>query len=157
MKATIKVLLITVIGVSIFAFAIKKSEKQSEIDAVKELVTKAYVNGAFNALDPDAMAKGFHEDFSIYSAKGEALGKYRISDWVSGTRKRKAGDYDPNDKKNVMDATFVNVDVTGGAAQVKIELRNQGRLVYTDYLSLLKFEEGGWRIVAKVYHGHKSD
>ncbi len=32
-------------------------------------------------------------------------------------------------------------------------LSKDGRLVYTDYLSLLKFDSG-WRIVAKVYHSH---
>ncbi len=36
---------------------------------------------------------------------------------------------------------------------VKIELSKDGKLVYTDYLSLLKFDSG-WRIVAKVYHRH---
>ena len=102
----------------------------------------------------DSMEKGFHEDFSIYSAKGEELGKYPISDWVKSTRKRVANGYDANDEKNIWKPTFASVDVTGGAAQVKVELRNQGKLVYTDYLSLLKFESG-WRIVAKVYHSHK--
>ncbi|MEM7355177.1 MAG: nuclear transport factor 2 family protein [Acidobacteriota bacterium] len=37
---------------------------------------------------------------------------------------------------------------------MKIELSKDGKLVYTDYLSLLKFDSG-WRIVAKVYHSHK--
>jgi len=45
------------------------------------------------------------------------------------------------------------VDVTGHAAQVKIELLNQGKHVYTDYLSLLRFNSG-WRIVAKVFQEH---
>ena len=30
---------------------------------------------------------------------------------------------------------------------------HEGKHVYTDYLSLLKFDSG-WRIVAKVYHSH---
>ncbi len=154
MKATIKILSICVIGISIMAFAAKKSEEKANVDAVKELVTNAYINGAFNKLDADAMEKGFHEDFAIYSAKGEEISKYPIKDWVEGVRKRRANDYDPGAEKNVWKPTFASVDVTGGAAQVKVELRNQGKLVYTDYLSLLKFESG-WRIVAKVYHSHK--
>ncbi len=153
MKATIKILLISGIGASILAFTAKKAEEKENVDAVKELVLNAYVNGAFNKLDADAMQKGFHEDFSIYSAKGEEISKYPIGEWVAGVRKRKANGYDPSEDKNKWEPTFASVDVTGGAAQVKIELRNQGKHVYTDYLSLLKFESG-WRIVAKVYHKH---
>lgn len=154
MKATIKTLLISGIVISTLAFAFKKHEEKENIDAVKSLVLNAYVNGAFNELNADAMQKGFHEDFAIYSAKGEEISKYPIGEWVAGVRKRKSNGYDPKEEKNVWEHNFASVDVTGGAAQVKIELRNQGKHVYTDYLSLLKFESG-WRIVAKVYHRHE--
>ncbi|MEP5613972.1 MAG: nuclear transport factor 2 family protein [Cyclobacteriaceae bacterium] len=154
MKTTIKILLVSGILISTVAFSVKKTEERESEKAVKELVLSAYVNGAFNDLDTDAMQKGFHEDFSIYSAKGEELSKYPIADWVASSRKRRDNGYDATDEKNVWKPTFVSVDVTGGAAQVKVELRNQGNHVYTDYLSLLKFESG-WRIVAKVYHSHK--
>jgi len=153
MKATIKIFLISGILISTLAFAIKKSEEKENVDAVKELVLKAYVNGAFNELDADSMQKGFHEDFAIYSTKGEEISKYPIGDWVASVRKRRDDGYDASAEKNIWKPTFASVDVTGGAAQVKVELRNQGKHVYTDYLSLLKFESG-WRIVAKVYHKH---
>ncbi len=120
---------------------------------VKELVLNSYVNGAFNALDADAMRKGFHEDFAIYSPKGEQINKYPIAVWAEGVAKRKGSNYDANDPKNKWDHKFAMVDVTGHAAQVKIELFNQGKHVYTDYLSLLRFDSG-WRIVAKVYQQH---
>jgi hypothetical protein len=123
-----------------------------DTDDVKALVEASYVHGAFNELNPEAMAKGFHPDFAIYSPKGEEIGKYPIADWVQGTAKRKdSADFDA--AKNKWDHRFVSVDVTGKAAAVKIELSKDGKLVYTDYLSLLKFDSG-WRIVAKVYHGH---
>lgn len=153
MKATLKIFSITLVLVTVLAFSIKKADEKAEVDAVKELVLKAYINGAFNKLDAESMAKGFHEDFAIFSAKGEELSKYPIGSWVEGVRKRNTDDYDPNEEKNVWAHKFASVDVTGGAAQVKVELRNQGKHVYTDYLSLLKFESG-WRIVAKVYHKH---
>ena len=126
---------------------------RAEIEAVKAVVETSYLNGAFNALDPDAMAAGFHEDFAIFSTDGSALGRYEIADWVAGVRERKSDpEFDP--AKNKWDYKFAHVDVTGGAAQVKVELSRNGSLVYSDYLSLLKFEEEGWRIVAKVYHRH---
>lgn len=135
------------------AFTFKPYENEAATEDVKELVLKAYVNGAFNELDVDAMRKGFHEDFAIYSPKGEAISKYPIKAWTDGVAKRKANNYNAKDPKNKWEHNFAAVDVTGHAAQVKVELHNQGKHVYTDYLSLLKFESG-WRIVAKVYHQH---
>ena len=131
---------------------VMKSESEAEAE-VKELVLNAYVNGAFNGLDADAMRKGFHEDFAIYSPKGEKISKYPIGAWADGVAKRKSDNYNADDPKNKWDHKFALVDVTGHAAQVKIELSNQGKHVYTDYLSLLRFESG-WRIVAKVYQQH---
>lgn len=141
-----------ILSAGFFAFTSANSSDSEEIKAVKDLVEKAYVNGAFNGLDGDAMRAGFHEDFAIYSAKGEKIGKYPIAVWAEGVDKRKA-DPEFDASKNVWTHNFATVDVTGGAASVKIELSHDGKHVYTDYLSLLKFESG-WRIVAKVYHKH---
>lgn len=154
MKPTLKFFLIAgLVATCLFSFIpISDSTTESE-EAVKKLVLESYINGAFNKLDAESMENGFHKDFAIYSAKGEEISKYPIADWVAGVKKRRDGDYDPNDAKNVWEHTFASVDVTGGAAQVKVELRNQGKLVYTDYLSLLKFDSG-WKIVAKVYNKH---
>ncbi len=140
------------VGTSL-AFTLKPTNDEAAMEEVKELVFNAYINGAFNELDVDAMRKGFHEDFAIYSPKGEAISKYPIKAWADGVAKRKANNYNAKDLKNKWEHNFAAVDVTGHAAQVKVELHNQGKHVYTDYLSLLKFESG-WRIVAKVYQEH---
>lgn len=142
------VLLTAAITMSFMAIPEDKEEQE-----VKELVLKAYVHGAFNELDEEAMLAGFHEDFAIYSPKGEKISKYPIKVWADGVAKRKANGYDYNDAKNKWEHKFAMVDVTGHAAQVKIELHNQGKHIYTDYLSLLKFDSG-WRIVAKVFQPH---
>lgn len=121
-------------------------------DEIVSLVERSYINGAFNGLDPDAMEEGFHEEFAIFSADGNKLGKYPIDRWVESVRKRKESeDFDP--ASNRWDHKFASVDVTGNSAAVKVELFRDGNQVYTDYLSLLKFRDG-WKIVAKVYHQH---
>jgi hypothetical protein len=128
-------------------------EKSCAADEVRAVVESSYINGAFNALDPDAMKKGFHPDFAIFSADGEEIKKYPIGEWVAGTAKKKADpEFDP--KNNVWEHKLPTIEVTGGAASVKVELYRNGELVFTDYLSLLKFDSG-WRIVAKVYHRHQ--
>lgn len=137
---------------TLFAFTYTEMKDAEAEKEVKALVLKAYVNGAFNNLDPEAMQAGFHPDFAIFSADGEKISKYPIATWVEGTKKRKSDPkFDPT--KNVWKHNFASVDVTGGSAAVKIELSHEGEHVYTDYLSLLKFDSG-WKIVAKVYHKH---
>ena len=136
-----------------FAFRYAPIDNTLELKTeVENVVMGAYIHGAFNELNPDAMAYGFHPDFAIFSAKGEKLSRYEISDWVEGVRKRKSkADFDPS--KNKWDHNFDIVDITGGSAVVKVELSKDGTHVYTDYLSLLRFDSG-WKIVAKVYHKH---
>ncbi|MEM7482835.1 MAG: nuclear transport factor 2 family protein [Acidobacteriota bacterium] len=128
------------------------SADDAAVAEIKSLIETSYVHGAFNELNPEAMERGFHPDFAIFSAKGEELSKYPIADWVAGTAERKASeDFDP--AKNVWTHHFASVDVTGNAAAVKIELSKDGTLIFTDYLSLLKFDSG-WRIAAKIYYRH---
>ena len=45
------------------------------------------------------------------------------------------------------------VEVTGTAAICKVELTRGGKLVFTDYLALYKFEDG-WKIVGKSFYRH---
>lgn len=120
---------------------------------IKALIEKSYVHGAFNELGPEALEAGFHPDFAIFSPNGEAIKKFPIGEWVKRTAARKASaDFDPAD--NEWAHHFASVDVTGHSASVKLELSKDGKLVYTDYLSLLKFDSG-WRVVAKVYYHHE--
>ncbi|MCB9287636.1 MAG: nuclear transport factor 2 family protein [Lewinellaceae bacterium] len=138
--------------VGLFAFTSFENKNAEAEKEVKELILKSYVNGAFNALNPDAMRSGFHPDFAIFSADGENIRKYPIATWADGVEKRKNDpEFDP--AANKWEHKFASVDVTGGSAAVKIELFHEGKHVYTDYLSLLKFDSG-WKIVAKVYHKH---
>ncbi len=121
-------------------------------DEIKDVIMTGYVHGAFNELNPDAMKQTFHKDFAIFTTDGEKLNRYEISDWVKRTAERKA---DPvfDASANIWEANFAYLDVNGNAASVKIELFHEGEQVFTDYLSLLKFNDG-WKIVAKVYHRH---
>ena len=99
------------------------------------------------------MRKGFHPDFAIFTPKGKTISKYPIDTWIKGIEKRKASpDYDKNRAKFA--CKIISVDVTGVCASAKIEVSKTGKKIFTDYLSLLKFEDG-WKIVAKVYHRHK--
>ena len=140
-----------VVLVSLLAINFMSFDKEEE--AIKKVIETGYVHGAFNELNPEAMAVTFHKDFAIFSpGKDGEIRRYPIADWIENTKKTKA---DPNfdASKNVWVHKFANVEVLGTTAAVKLELYQDGKLVYTDYLSLLKFDDE-WKIVAKVYHRH---
>ena len=143
---------LVVLAFSTLGFAAATAGDTDAAADVTALIERCYINGAFNDLDPAAMKEGFHPDFAIFSADGEAIRRYPIAEWAGKTEERKASaDFDP--AKNKWEHKFASVDVTGGSAAVKVELFKDGKHVYTDYLSLLKFDSG-WKIVAKVYHKH---
>jgi hypothetical protein len=127
-------------------------EENAETTAIKSLIEASYINGAFNDLDPDAMREGFHPDFAIYSVKKDSLQKYPIRVWSKRIEDLK-NSKDFNPALNVWVHKYETIDVTGGTAMVKVLLYKQNTHVYTDYLSLLKFESG-WKIVGKVFHRH---
>jgi Putative lumazine-binding len=138
---------------SIPLFAFYQFEKNKEVESIKTLIKKSYFNGAFNALDTKAMAEGFHSDFLLYTAKGEELQKLPIKEWIASIEANKAKpDFDAKTRK--YEGKIVQVDVTDIAATAKIELSKDGKLIFTDYLSLYKFDSG-WKIVGKIYFRHQ--
>ena len=50
----------------------------SDKEEVIEVIKRSYVNGAFNKLDTNAMEKGFHREFAIFTPDGEEIKKYPI-------------------------------------------------------------------------------
>ena len=134
------------------AASLAVAQDEASVKAVKKVVTESYFNGAFNKLDTKAMREGFHSTFAIFSAKGNEISKYPIDTWINGIEKNKQSiNFDIAKAK--MDCKIVSTDVTGGSAAVKVRISKDGKPIYTDYLSLLKFKDG-WKIVAKVYHRH---
>jgi hypothetical protein len=126
---------------------------KSDREKVIEVVKRSYINGAFNKLDTDAMKKGFHNEFAIFTPDGEEIKKYPIKKWINNTIKnKKSAKFDANKYK--YDYEIDRVEVTGQAAAVTLLYSQDSKLVYTDYLLLSKFDSG-WKIVAKVYHRHK--
>jgi ketosteroid isomerase-like protein len=125
----------------------------SDDAAVRDLVNRAYCNGAYNALDTVAMAKGFHPGFAIISAGADQLERYTIAEWIAAIEKRKAAaGFDIATAKR--QCYLTSVDVTGDVANVKMEVRKDGVRIYTDYLFVLRFADG-WKIVSKIYQDHQ--
>ncbi|RPH31744.1 MAG: hypothetical protein EHM93_12420 [Bacteroidales bacterium] len=122
-----------------------------DVDAIKELINKAYIEGLHNGGNLDETRKGFHPGFDLLILKNNQMEKLPIYNWIESTEKRrKDNTITPLPKTTV---NFVNIDITGTSAVTKIELSRDGKLIFTDYISLYKFEEG-WKVVGKIYFKH---
>lgn len=130
-----------------------KAQNTNEMEETKirNLIEKCYLNGALNEMNTDAMYEGYQPDFAIFYAEGKALKKLSLDVWAKIVNDYKKSTDDSGLRK--FDYEFVQIDVNETAAYVKIKLMRNGTLVFTDLLTLLKFENQ-WKIVTKIYHSH---
>ena len=139
-------------GLLFLAFTATNYLSADDKSDIEQVIKTSYFNGAFNDLDTESMRKGFHPEFAIFSVSGNKINRYPIDTWINNIEERKQADnFDP--KSSQMDCKIASLDITGGSAAAKIELSRDGKMIYTDYLSLLKFDDG-WKIAAKVYYAH---
>jgi hypothetical protein len=141
MKYILSILFITS---SLLSFA------QAEEETVKQVVTSAYVEGIHNRGSVDDIRKGFHPSFNMLRLINNEIKPLPIEEWIANNEKAKKENPTAPSKT---EGKFVNVDVTGNNAVVKLELFRENKKIFTDYLVLYKFTEG-WRIVSKTYFRH---
>jgi hypothetical protein len=125
------------------------AQGSSEEDAIKALIQSAYVDGLQNLADLGKTRAGFHPDFVLLGLRDGTLTRLPIAEWIASAEKRKADGAKPP----LTVCKFLVIDVTGSAASVKLELHQQDKRIFTDYLSLYKFADG-WKIVGKIYYRH---
>lgn len=126
--------------------------QEKENESIKKVIQSAYIDGLMNKGDLDNTKKGFHPGFNLLGMDHNMLSKFPIYSWIEVTEIQKKASPEGPELKFI--SKFPMIDVTGNAAIVKVELYKESELIYTDYLSLYKFEEG-WRIVSKIYFQHK--
>ena len=127
-----------------------------EREAIVQVVTDAYVDGVHNFRDPAAMRRGFHPDFEMLMLRDGKLVKVPLAKWIEAMEARNLKEPPPKaaaDAVRETTANFASVDITGSAATCKVEIWHGGQHLFTDYLSLYKFDEG-WKIVGKTFYRH---
>jgi len=123
---------------------------QSEEDAIKKVVQGAYIDAMQNLGDLEVARKGFHPEFEMLLFREGQMSKLQIKDWMERVEQRKANP--PSTPPNIT-GKFLDVEITGTVAVVKLELYRDGNKIFTDYISLYNFEDG-WKMVSKVYYQH---
>ncbi len=123
---------------------------QSEEEAVIKVVQEAYIDAMQNLGDLELARKGFHPDFEMLVFRSGQMSKLPIGTWIERVEQRKAN---PATTPPNISGKFLDVEITGTVAIVKLELHRNGNRIFTDYISLYKFEDG-WKLVSKVYYQH---
>jgi hypothetical protein len=123
---------------------------QTDESDIKAVVTSAYIEGIQNRGNVDDIRKGFHPSFNMIRLINNEIKPLPIEEWITNLEKAKKENPAAPAKT---EGKFVNVDVTGNNAVVKLELYRESKKIFTDYLVLYKFNEG-WRIVSKTYFRH---
>jgi len=140
-------ILLVLLTTSLFAQDISK-----DVEAIKEIIQSAYVDGLQNDGDMEKIDKGFHQDFNLLGiGKNNQMWKLPISKWKEDVAKKVETGEMPLKGENRVTIKFLNIDVTGTAAVAKIEYYIGQKLIYVDYISLYKFESG-WKIVSKIFY-----
>lgn len=147
MKKTIAHILILMLLAS--APSILRAGEDADEAAIKALIKVAYIDSLMNLGNLDKTRAGFHPDFVLLGVRDNQLTRLPIADWIASAEKRKSEGQIPSP----FSGAFASIDITGISAVAKIELSQNGRHIFTDYLSLYKFDEG-WKIVGKIYHRH---
>ena len=124
---------------------------QTDVDQVKQVVTSAYIEGIQNNGPIEDIKNGFHTSFNMLRLMDNDIKPLPIGEWIASIEKRRQEN--PAPPANRTEGKFLAVEVVGNAATIKLELHRGGKLIFTDFLLLYKFNEG-WKIVSKTFYRH---
>jgi len=117
---------------------------------IKQVVQTAYIDGIQNRGSTEDIRKGFHPSFNMLRLVNNEIKPLAIEEWISNIEKAKANNEAAQPKA---EGKFIDVDISGTAAVVKLDLFRDGKRTFTDYLVLYKFQEG-WKIISKTFYRH---
>lgn len=116
-----------------------------DAEAIRQVITSAYVEGLHMNGSRDAIRAGFHPEFVMKVLTDEGITDVTIEEWIA--RLPAEGTSPPH----TVDHEIPDVSVSGVAATARVEILFDGAHVFTDYMSLYKFGDD-WRIVAKIFN-----
>ena len=149
-RAVPSVIVITIILAAIIPSSALAGDEEA---AVRETIVNAYVNGIHIDRDVEAGKRGFHPAFTMfYKNRDGGVGTLTIDKWAESIAKKKKEEPDGPPYKVTYEIPMV--DISGDAAVARVLIYRDGKIIYSDYMSLYRFEDG-WKIVGKIYYTHK--
>ena len=101
----------------------------------------------------ETIRSGFHKDFEMLVYKDDAIEKVTIDTWFKRIEQLKKNNPELWSQKTHYD--FLEIDITGNAASVQLDVYKGDTFFSTDYMLLYKFKKG-WKIVSKIFTVKKS-
>lgn len=132
-------------------FNLALSYEQTDEEAVKETINRAYVGGIHNGGPIADIRKGFHPSFIMFVLNNDQLKATTLDEWVTNIEKARSSNATTSASSAV--AKFQYISIVGTSASVVLELYRGEKRIFTDNLLLYKFTDG-WRIVAKNFYRH---
>lgn len=123
----------------------------AEDAAIVAAVDRAYVHGVHIDNDPALMRSGMHDSFVMFVQSDKGITQLTRDAWIERLTAPKAPG--ANAKKPEIKADITVLDRSGKAAVAKVALFRDGKQIFTDYISLYRFDDG-WKLVAKTFHRH---
>lgn len=133
--------ILALIGTALLAGAARTDPDER---AIRRHIERYYFDGVRNS-DTAAAHKAFHPVAKMYFLREGNFAERSIPDWLTAIAERAPTPPRPDS----FTRRVVSVDVSGGAAMAKLELRYADAVI-TDYMSLLKVN-GEWTIVGKIF------
>ncbi len=140
-----------VLALLLIAMAAVAAPADDETAAIVAAVDRAYVHGVHIDNDPELMRAGMHDSFVMFVQSEKGITQLTRDAWIERLAASKAKE--TNAPKPEIKADITVLDRSGKAAVAKVALFRDGKQIFTDYISLYRFDEG-WKLVAKTFNRH---
>lgn len=128
-------------------------ENSAEKEIIKKVIQDSYVDGFYNNLDIEAINKGIHPGLDFLGMiEDGTVWKAPFYNMLVYAKQGKKGGYKHSFGMEPTSVKFKFIDIEGNVAIAKIEFFTGEKKEYIDYLSLIKFQDEGWKIVGKTYY-----
>lgn len=130
------------------------AQAQTEKEAIKEVIIQSYARPLYQGGSIEEMRSGLHEGFEMFILYKGEFSKSSKAEWLQKLEEvRSRPKKNPEAPKAKRTFDFALIDVTGQTAMVKLEVFQDDKLKFTDYLTLYKFEDG-WKLLSKFFSFH---
>ncbi|MEM9329151.1 MAG: nuclear transport factor 2 family protein [Bacteroidota bacterium] len=138
--------------IALLALVTCSTSYAQEEAAVKDVIIKAYLEGAHMNSDAEAMRDGFHPNFIMFVNRDDKVSQVPIADWAGRVEASKKNN--PDRPKPNIEYDFPMVSIAENTAVARIEVKRDGNHIFTDFMSLYKIQ-GEWRIIGKVFQSYR--
>lgn len=143
MKKTTHILF--VLFVSLLLTTPVTQAQDSDLDLIRATIMNYFQGHATG--NGSYMDRAFHEEAKLFWIVDGELSQRTRDDYIGRFSGQPAADEDQRERR------IVNIDISGTAAVVKVELDYPSALIY-DYMSMLKVG-GAWKIINKTFVVHR--